>query len=258
MTRAEQDLAAKLRAAYQDGPIDPIRSQFDEGDVAAAYRVQDINTQCWIDAGRQTIGRKIGITSVAVQRQLGVDQPDMGVLFADTLVQDGHEAELSSYLQPKIEAEIALVLAQPILNPNATSLDIIAAVDFVLPAIELVDSRIKDWDIGIVDTVADNGSSAGYVLGNTPMNLRGLDLRNCAMSMSSNGKTVSTGIGSACLGHPLNAAVWLARHMVRSGVPLQAGEVLLTGALGPMVTPVADNEYLVDIEGLGQLSVGFV
>ncbi len=253
----EEELAAELRNAYRNGTIDPIRSRIPGGELGAAYRVQDLNTEVWIGEGRVPVGHKVGLTSRAVQQQLGVDQPDVGVLFADTMVLDGHEDQLSKYFQPKIEAEIALVLADAIDNPEATNVDVIRAVDFVVPAIEIVDSRIRDWDIGLLDTVADNASSAGFVLGNTPLNLRGLDLRNCTMSITSRSKFLSEGIGSACLGHPLNAAVWLARHMARSGTPLQSGEVLLTGALGPMVTPEAGEEYAVEISGLGQLSIGF-
>ncbi len=259
MTNFNKEIAEQLRAAYEQGVIFPIRDVLleAEGDVSTAYDIQDINTEFWLSQGRRIVGRKIGLTSKAVQQQLGVDSPDMGVLFADMAVPSGDSVQLSSMLQPKIEAEVALVMAKDLNQPMSTTADIISAVDYVLPAIEIVDSRIESWNIKIWDTVADNGSSAGFVLGNTPVKLEGLDLAMCGMSIRSGGELVSSGAGIACLGHPLNAALWLANYMSSRGTPLKVGDIVLTGALGPMVTAEAGKMYEASISGLGSVSVGF-
>ncbi|MEO2125301.1 MAG: fumarylacetoacetate hydrolase family protein [Acidimicrobiales bacterium] len=257
MSESEYGLAALLREAYTASALLPLRDRMPEVSVAAAYRIQDLNTAWWVAQGREPVGRKIGLTSPAVQQQLGVDQPDMGVLFADTQVADGAAVDLNGYLQPKIEAEIALVLAHDLENPAPTVAEIEKAVDYVVPAIEIVDSRIADWDIKIYDTVADNGSSAGFVLGSTPRALGELDLLLCGMKITCGEEIISSGVGAACLGHPLNAAAWLAQYQASTGVPLRAGEIVLTGALGPMVVAVAGETYDIDINGVGEVSVSF-
>ncbi len=259
-------LARPIREAYVSGqPIAPIRDRLAPGDLAAAYAVQDINTRHWLKAGRRLAGRKIGLTSVAVQQQLGVDQPDFGMLFADMAVCDDEPVRLDRVLQPKVEAEVAFVLDRDITVEQATMADVLRAIGYAVAAIEIVGSRIANWDIRLVDTVADNASSGLYVLGNTPMLLAGLDLRDCAMQMtrgadigaSSGADVVSTGVGHACLGHPLNAVLWLARMMVEVGRPLQAGDTILSGALGPMVAVKAGDRFEARIAGLGAVRARF-
>jgi len=259
MTALNKQIAIQLREAYQQGVVSPIRDVLLEagGDLSTAYDIQDINTQYWVSEGRRIVGRKIGLTSKAVQQQLGVDTPDMGVLFADMAVPSGESVDISSMLQPKIEAEVALVLATDLDHSVSTAADIISAVDYVLPAIEIVDSRVEKWNIKVWDTVADNASSAGYVLGNSPAKLEGLDLAMCGMSIRGGGELLSSGAGIACLGHPLNAALWLANYMSLRGTPLKAGDVVLTGALGPMVTAEAGKRYEARINGLGSVRVSF-
>lgn len=224
--------AERLRAAYSSGPIAPLRDALDATDMRAAYDVQTINTRFWQSTGRRIVGRKVGLTSKAVQVQLGVDQPDWGVLFDDMAIACNGFLRSGTVLQPKVEAEIALVLARDVDLPEATPQQIAMATAYATAAIEIVDSRIENWRITFADTVADNGSAAFFVLGGEERPLKGLDLYTCGMAMEVNGNLVATGAGAACLGHPLNAAAWLARALSGTGERLQAGDILLTGALG--------------------------
>ena len=250
--------ADRLRQAYRSKqPCAPVRDLIVPADVASAYAVQEINTKKWIEEGRRLIGRKIGLTSVAVQKQLGVDQPDFGMLFDDMLIADGAKVDISGLMQPKVEAEIALVLKKPLDKQKHSPADIVAATDYAVPAIEIVGSRIAKWDIRLADTIADNASSGCFVLGSTRKSLSEIDLVSCAMTMEKAGVPVSSGSGAACLGNPLNAAVWLADAMVRYGRPLQAGDVVMTGALGPMVAAAAGDVYEARIDGLGSVRVAF-
>jgi 2-keto-4-pentenoate hydratase len=251
-------VAALLEKAARTGAAcPPVRTLLDDGDLETAYAVQQLNVRRALDAGRRIVGRKIGLTSPAVQRQLGVDQPDFGALFADMAVPQGGEVPAGRLLQPKVEAEVALVLARDLPHRECTVVDVLRAVDFALPALEIVDSRIANWDISLVDTVADNASSGLYVLGGTPVPLTGLDLRSASMTMTRGGETVSEGTGADCLGSPLNAAVWLAQALAERGEPLRAGDLVLTGALGPMVPAAPGDVFDAHIAGLGSVQVGF-
>ncbi len=246
------------KAEQSQRAIAPIRDQLPgEATVDTAYAIQDINTQRALNQGRRLVGKKIGLTSFAVQKQLGVDSPDFGMLFEDTAFQDGQTIPFQKLIQPKVEAEIALVLKSSLNQSQHSVADIIAATDYAVAAIEVVDSRIENWKISLLDTVADNASSAAFVLGSQKVNLAEVDLVNCRMQMTRADEMVSEGQGKACLDNPLNAAVWLADEMVRRGRPLKAGDIVLTGALGPMVAVQAGDEFKVEIEGLGSVSVHF-
>jgi 2-keto-4-pentenoate hydratase len=246
-------MANRLRDAYAGPPIAPIRDQLAEGGVDAAYAVQEHNTRRWVDEGRRVVGRKIGLTSVAVQRQLGVDQPDFGVLFADMCLADGEPVPFGAIQQPRVEAEVAIVLGRDLESPDVTIHELIGAIDFLLPAIEVVGSRIEGWDISILDTVADNASSGMFVLGTRPVLPGALELRDVGMSLEMNGSVASIGSGAACLGHPYRAALWLARTLARRGAALRAGDVLMTGALGPMVDLRPGSSAVASIQGLGEV-----
>lgn len=252
-----EKFAADIRDAYAGTPIPPIRDHLPGATLDDAYAIQNVNTNLWIAQGRQPVGAKIGLTAKSVQRQLGVDQPDFGVLFADMAVADGDTVVHGRLLQPKVEAEIAFVLAR---SPNVqalTTAELISCVAYALPAIEIVDSRIENWSIGIIDTVADNASSGLFVLGTRPVTLDALDLRLCGMVLERNGDPVSFGAGAACLGNPLHALGWLAARMAAVGRPLQQGDVVLAGALGPMVTVMPGDALEARIEGLGTVRVRF-
>ncbi|MFE5792102.1 2-keto-4-pentenoate hydratase [Streptomyces sp. NPDC056503] len=257
-TDAVNRAAAVLEEATRTGvPCAPVRSLLPEADVEAAYAVQRLHVERGITAGRRLVGRKIGLTSPAVQLQLGVDRPDFGALFADMAVPEGRPIAPGRLLQPKVEAEVALVLGTDLPHRDPTLADLLRATAFALPALEIVDSRIADWDITIVDTVADNASCGLYVLGGTPVPLDRVDLRAVTMTLAKNGETVSEGTGADCLGSPLTAALWLASTLAGLGDPLRAGDIVLTGALGPMAVAAEGDEFTAHIEGLGTVTATF-
>jgi len=248
-------LATRLEDAYGTGvPVPPIHDQLSAGGIDAAYRVQEITTERWLAAGRRIVGRKIGLTSLAVQRQLGVDRPDVGVLLADMCLASGEEVPAGAVLQPKVEAEVALVLGRDLDRPDATIVDLLRAVDHLLPAIEVVGSRIENWQISILDTVADNASSGMFVLGTRPVLPREVELRDVVMEMTIDGEVVSRGTGADCLGNPYVAALWLARRLATLGTPLREGDVVMTGALGPMAPLTPGARVRATIAGLGEVS----
>lgn len=256
MTRPTHDeLARRLRDAYSGGAVPPLRDGLDPVDIEGSYAVQSINTRFWVSGGRRIVGRKAGLTAKAVQQQLGVDQPDFGVLFDDMRIADGGKLDPARTLQPKVEAEIAFVLARDLPDPGTTAQAVAAAVGSVHAALEIVDSRIADWKITFADTVADNGSSAYFVLSGEGRPLEGLDVYSAGMVMSINGSIASLGVGAAALGNPLNAAAWLAQTLARRGEPLKAGDILLAGALGPMVALKAGDRVHAVVGHIGE--VGF-
>ena len=250
--------AKRLREAAQKRvTCAPIRDLIGEKDLEKAYAVQEINTALRLAAGGRIVGRKIGLTSPVVQKQLGVNQPDFGMLWADTEVLNNDKISVQEIMQPKAEAEIAFVLGKDLTASDLTSIDIINAIDYALPSIEIVGSRIEGWDIRITDTIADNASASHFVVGHKPVKLGNLDLLNCKMTLYKNGEKVSDGIGRACLGSPVNAMLWLARTMVKVGKPMRAGDLILTGALGPMVSIEAGDNFRAEFEGLGEVLVNF-
>ncbi|WP_279486649.1 fumarylacetoacetate hydrolase family protein [Actinomadura sp. 6K520] len=256
MTTNIEAAAERLLGAYATGtPCEPVRDLI--GTAGDAYAVQERLTERWLTEGRRLAGRKIGLTSRAVQAQIGVDSPDFGMLFADMAVPDGDEIPAGAVLQPRAEAEVALVLEHDLTHERHTVADVIRATAFALPAIEVVGSRVRDWDITLADTVADNASSGMYALGSRPVPLADVDLRLCGMVLERRGEQVSTGNGAACLGHPLNAALWLADTLVRVGRPLRAGDTVLTGALGPVVPAAPGDVFEARVDGLGDVRVAF-
>jgi 2-keto-4-pentenoate hydratase len=265
-TRVRTDLhleaARRLQQAARDRtPCAPIRELLDaddpEAQVAFGYAVQRLLTEAAIESGRRPVGRKIGLTSEAVQKQLGVDRPDFGVLFADMARAEDRPIAMADLLQPKIEAEVAFRLGADLDRPDLTLDQVRAAVDTAVAALEIVGSRIAGWDIRLVDTVADNASSGLFVVGSDPRPLAELDLPGAEMSMTAGGEVVSTGRGAACLGDPCAALLWLARTARDFGAPLRAGDLVLSGALGPMVPVAPNTTYVATIDGLGTVSATF-
>lgn len=246
--------AEALRQARSTGvPIARVSETFGVSGLEQAYAVAEINTQAALAAGRVIAGKKIGLTSNAVQRQLGVDRPDYGVLFTDMEFRDGDELPMSRLIQPKAEGEVAFVVGRDLDDEHLTWGRFLLGLEYALPALEVVDSAIADWKITLVDTVADNASCGMYVLGTEPRRITDIDFLTLGMNLTRNGEIVSVGSGAACLGHPLKAAHWLARTMASLGQPLKAGDVILSGALGPMFTFSAGDEMALDLGPLGRL-----
>jgi len=258
MKETIQAAADRLWEASQSGkPCAPVRDLIGDLDLDAAYQVQNINCERMVAAGRRIVGRKTGLTSKAVQKQLGVNQPDYGILFDSMDVPLGEEISVTRVLQPKVEAEIAFVMGSDLDTDRLTSADIMGAVAYAVAAIEVVGSRVAKWDISIRDTIADNASSGVYVLGDQPRKLSEFDLRMCGMVMERGGEPISVGAGAACLGSPVAAALWLAKVMARAGRPLRRGDVVLTGALGPMSGVSPGDGVTARINGLGSVSAFF-
>ncbi|MFC3612820.1 2-keto-4-pentenoate hydratase [Lutimaribacter marinistellae] len=251
-----ETVATALREAEEGAfNIPPVRDRITTAEEA--YAVQEINTKARLAAGGRLVGRKVGLTNPAVQAQLGVDQPDYGMLFADMEVMHDAMIPWSDAAQYKVEAEIAFILGRDLAHEQITSADLIRAIDWVVPAIEIVGSRIQNWDIRFVDTVADNGSSAHFVLGSGIRRPDAVDLVGCKMHMAGSDGSKSEGTGAACYGSPLNAALWLARVMQAADRSLKAGDVVLSGALGPMIAATPGTRYEASIDGLGKVAVQF-
>ncbi|MFF2389197.1 2-keto-4-pentenoate hydratase [Agromyces sp. NPDC058104] len=247
----------RLHTAARDGlACAPVRELIGETDQDAAYAVQSLGIARRLAEGRRIVGRKIGLTSPAVQSQFGVFTPDYGVLLDDMAFADREPIDLARFLQPRVEAEVAFVLGRDLDSPTTHVAEVLAATEFVLPAIEVVDSRIAGWDIRITDTIADNASSGAIVLGTTPRRIEGLDLAALGMRLDHEGDPVSTGSGAACLGSPVIAVAWLAREVARHGRPLRAGEIVLSGALGPMIAAGA-GVFHARLDGLGEVRADF-
>jgi 2-oxopent-4-enoate/cis-2-oxohex-4-enoate hydratase len=251
-TRLLRDARASRRGCA------PLTETFPALDLAGAYRVSEsILKEKMGQGGLRLVGKKIGLTSRAVQKQLGVSEPDFGYLTSDMNVPMGETVSRSAYLQPRVEGEVAFVLKHALKGPHVTVADVIRATDFILPCIEIIDSRVKDWKIKIQDTVADNASSAAFVLGCEPRALGAVDLRSAGMALRVNGEVVSSGVGAACLDHPALAVAWLANTLGGFGAQLDAGDVILSGAFGPVVPVNAGDHVEVSIEGLGHVHCYF-
>jgi 2-keto-4-pentenoate hydratase len=219
-----EKIAETLLGAYASRqPVEPLTQTYEGLTLADAYEIQLLQIRRWLDGGAQVKGHKVGLTSAAMQRQFGVSQPDYGHLL-DNMFWLEHEAiPVSRFLQPRVEPEMAFVLARTLQGPGVTVAEAIGAVAFMLPALELIDSRIRDWKIGLADTIADNASSGGVVLGSTPVPLSRVDLRLVGCTLHKNGELAGTGAGGAVLGSPLTALVWLANTVGGRASPWRLG-----------------------------------
>ena len=247
--------AERLRAAAAAGePCEPIRGLLGEfAGPEAGYAVQQLNTEHSLGAGRRVSGHKVGLTNKAVQEQLGMDEPIWGVLYSDKCRTDGDDIGDAGLMEPRLEVEVAVVLGSDLDQGRHSVVDVISATAYVLPALEIVDSRIA-WNITSADMIADNAGSGLYVLGTRPVPLVAVDLRRVEMRVAVNGEEAATGSGEACLGNPLNSVVWLADTMCQRGTPLRAGETIMTGSLCPMQPLAPGDELLAEIDGLGTVS----
>jgi 2-keto-4-pentenoate hydratase len=264
MTEFDSALVAKsLLAAYESGdPIDPISAAYPGMTLEDAYAVQRHQVRNWVEDGRQIKGHKVGLTSAVIQRQLGVDQPDYGHLTEDMFYLESTPIPVERFISPKVEPEIAFVLKKPLTGPGVTIADAISAVDYVLPALEIIDSRIRDWKIKLVDTIADNASSGGVVLGSTPVTLgqlaeTGLSLGTVGCVVYQGGEVVATGAGAAVLGSPLAALVWLANTVGPLGITLEAGAVVIPGSVTAALPVAAGESVTATFGGLGSVTATF-
>ena len=254
-TGALAKVAGKLREAMTAGvPCEPVRGLLgDSVSPEAGYAVQQLNTEHWLTTGRRISGHKVGLTNPAVQEQLGMDEPIWGVLYADKCRTDGDDIGGTGLIEPRVEVEVAVVLGADLDKGSHTVADVISATVYVLPALEIVDSRMS-WDITSFDMIADNAGSGLYVLGTRPVPLTAVDLRRVEMQLMINGEPAATGSGAACLGNPLNSVLWLADAMCQLGTPLRAGETIMTGSLCGMLPLTPGDELHAEIEGLGTVS----
>ncbi|SFV17286.1 fumarylacetoacetate hydrolase family protein [Pseudoduganella namucuonensis] len=253
-------LADELYAALRGGAtLAPLTERHPQITIDDAYHVSLRMLERRLAAGERVIGKKIGVTSAAVQQMLNVHQPDFGFLTDTMAYPDGATVSLraAGLIQPRAEGEIAFLLGQDLNGPGITARDVLAATEAVMPCFEIVDSRIRDWRIRIEDTVADNASCGVFVIGETRTDPRALDLAAAELVMRRNGERISSGLGSAVQGHPAEAVAWLANTLGRFGIPFRKGELILSGSLVPLAPAVAGDHFELSIAGMGGASIRF-
>ncbi|MBT2737180.1 2-keto-4-pentenoate hydratase [Bacillus sp. ISL-7] len=237
--------------------VAPLTERFSELDVSDAYQIQLEVIGKKLKEGHKVIGKKVGLTSKAMQQMLGVDEPDYGHLLDTMKIADEATIKIADFISPKVEAEIGFILEEDLVGPNVNYLDVLMATKYVVPTIEIIDSRISDWKIKLVDTVADNGSSARVVVGKKLSKIAGLDLRAQGMVLYKNAELMTSGTGTAALGHPAQAVAWLANKLHEFGITLKAGELILPGALSGAIAVKEGDTILADFGPLGNVSVTF-
>ena len=254
-----EEVARALREAEDSRKaIAPLAGRWPEIGIADAYAIQRTNIERRLEAGATIRGHKVGLSSRAMQDMMGVHEPDYGHLLDDMFVFEGFEVATAELLQPRVEIEVAFVLGASLPTRGCHAADVIRATEFVLPAIEIIDSRIADWKIGIVDTIADNASSAKVVLGGNPVRLDDVDVRGIGASLRRNGALVETGTAAAVLGNPVTAVAWLARTIGAYDIALEAGHVVLPGSCTRAVSVRAGDAVRADFDRLGHVEVAFV
>jgi 2-keto-4-pentenoate hydratase len=240
-------------------PVDPLTVIYPGLTVEQAYAIQleGVAIQRERDS-RKVVGKKIGLTSIAMQKLIGVDEPDYGHLFDHMLVREGEPISCSRLLLPKVEGEVAFVLNKRLQGPGVNIADVLRATEGVMASIEIVDSRVRDWKIKLADTIADNASSARFVVGSRLICPGKVDLRLLGMVLEKNGEVVNTGAGAAVMGHPASSVAWLANKLGEFGIALEEGEIILSGALTAAVDARAADCFLISFQGLGTVGVRFV
>jgi 2-keto-4-pentenoate hydratase len=253
-----QDLADELWEADRTArPVAPLTDRYPDLDVEDAYAIQSINIERRTAAGQRVVGRKVGLTSRPMQELLGVDEPDFGVLTDEMVVEDGDQIPMARLVQPRVEAELAFVMERDLAGPGVSTATALAAIAGALPAVEIVDSRVADWKIKLVDTVADNASSGLLVLGGRMRPVEDLDLRLLGVVVSRGGELLDTGAGAAALGNPARCVAWLANKLGSLGSGLRAGDVVLPGAVHKMVPVQPGDVFRAEFAHLGAVTVRF-
>jgi 2-keto-4-pentenoate hydratase len=253
-----REVAAALVAAERDQrPIPPLRESWPQIDVVDAYEIQLLNIRQRLAHGATVHGHKVGLSSRAMQEMMGVDEPDYGHLLSDMAVSSSRPVSAGRYCYPRVEVEVGFILGAPLPGADCTEQDVIDATEAVAPAIELIDSRILDWNIRIGDTIADNASSAGYVLGPDRVKPTDIDLRAIDARLIRNGEQVAEGRSDAVLGNPVTAVAWLARKVASFGVTLEAGHVILPGSVHRAIDVRPGDDFEAVFDGLGTVQLSF-
>lgn len=246
-----------LNAEETRKEVSPLTERDPSLTIKDAYQIQLETVKLKNEQGRTVIGKKVGLTSVAMQKMLNVEEPDYGHLFDDMQIRNGSIIDTADMIAPKVEAEIGFMLSEDLVGPNVTYLDVLMATKYVIPTLEIIDSRIADWKIKLIDTVADNGSSAKVVLGDWQTGLENTDLRAAGMALYKNEELIATGSGAAALGHPAEAIAWLANKLHEFGITLKKDELILPGALSAAMAVKAGDYVKADFGSLGSVSVTF-
>jgi 2-oxopent-4-enoate hydratase len=256
--RLHQTLADELWEAERTAkPVEPLTDRHPGLVIEDAYAIQTINTERRIAAGGRVIGRKVGLTSRPMQEMLGVGEPDFGVLTDAMFVEDGDLIDLGRLNQPRVEAELAFVMKEDLAGPGVTTARALAAIEGALPSVEIVDSRVADWRIKLVDTIADNASSGLLVVSGRMRPVADLDLRLLGVVVSRHGQMIDTGAGAAALGNPARCVAWLANKLGSFGERLRAGDVVLPGAVHKMVPVAPGDVFRAEFAHLGAVTVRF-
>ncbi|MFC2949834.1 2-keto-4-pentenoate hydratase [Virgibacillus sediminis] len=257
-TTKTQSHAKHLAEAWRTGEgVQPLKELDPDLTLDEAYQVQLHTIDQNVKDGQRVTGKKIGLTSKAMQESLGVGEPDYGHLLDQMEYENGAEIPRGKVLQPRVEGEIAFILKEDLAGPNVTSLDVLKATDAVVPALEIVDSRVKDWKITLADTVADNASSGLYVLGGRPKKIADVDLKQMGMALYKNNQLLNTGVGAAALGDPVKCVAWLANKLSDYGISLKAGEVILSGALSAAMEAEPGDHFYAKFADLGEVHISF-
>lgn len=251
--------AKHLNKAWEtEEGVQPLTVLDPELTIDEAYQVQLQTIEDNVQSGQTITGKKIGLTSLAMQEMLGVDEPDYGHLLEQMEIENGGTISFKDVLQPKVEGELAFILKDDLIGPNVTTWDVLRATDVIVPALEIVDSRIKDWKITLADTVADNASSGLYVLGGNPKKLTDIDIKQIGMTLHKNNELQNTGVGAAALGNPAKCVAWLANKLAAYDITLKAGEIILSGALSAAVEAEPGDEFSAKFAGFGEVRVSFI
>ncbi len=260
MLRVEirDELAADLAQAERSRePIAPLTSGYPDIDVVDAYEIQLINIRQRVAEGARVLGHKVGLSSLAMQQMMGVDEPDYGHLLDEMQLFEDTPARAGRYLYPRVEVEVGFILGADLPGAGCTEDDVLAATEALAPAIELIDTRISDWKIALCDTIADNASSAGFVLGEARVPPGDLDVKAIDAVLTRNGEVVAEGRSDAVLGNPVTAVAWLARKVESFGVRLRRGDIVLPGSCTRAIDVRAGDEFVADFSGLGSVRLSF-
>lgn len=252
------ELAESLRQAEKNRKaVAPLTERHPSLSIEDAYSIQMLNVDARLKAGGKIIGKKVGLTSKAMQDSLGVNEPDFGHLFADMVQAEEVPLSISAYLQPKIEAELAFILGEDLKGPGVSIADVLRASAGVMASFEVIDSRVADWKIKIQDTIADNGSSAGLLLGAELFPVSACNLKYVGLVLEKNGKIIDTAAGGAVLGHPAASVAWLANSLGSMGTTLRKGEIILSGSFTKAYPVAPGDNFSAHFGGLGSVKISF-